>query len=78
VRQHEEGVRAGLLGDPREPQGLRPAVADAGDDGQAAVGDLDGGPDDRAVLVLVQREELAIPSRSRWTTASISALYRIS
>lgn len=33
VRQDEEGVGAGVLSDAREPGGLGPAVADAGDDG---------------------------------------------
>lgn len=58
MRHHQEGVRAGLLGDPGEPQRLCPAVADARDHRQPPVGDLGRGRDDRAVLVLVQGEEL--------------------
>ena len=58
VRQYQRGVRARLFGDPREAQGLCPAVADAGDDRQPPGGDLDGGRDDVPVLVLGQREEL--------------------
>jgi hypothetical protein len=59
VRQHQERVGAGVLGDAREPDGLRPAVAGAGDDGDPSRRLLDGDGDDLPVLVLVEREELA-------------------
>ena len=59
VRQHQECVGSGVLGDAREPDGLRPAVAGARDHGDAAGRLLDGDGDDLPVLVLVEREELS-------------------
>jgi hypothetical protein len=62
VGQHQQGIRPGLLSDPGEPPRLGPAVADARDHRHPAVGHFDRARDDGAVLVLVQRAELARPA----------------
>ncbi|GAA2694272.1 hypothetical protein GCM10010310_54590 [Streptomyces violaceolatus] len=59
MRHDEEGVGTRVLGDAREPQGLRPAVAGPGDDRHAPGRLFDGDGDRLPVLVLVQGEELA-------------------
>jgi hypothetical protein len=57
-RHKQATVGAGVAGGGREPNSLRPPVADAGDDREPTGRLLDGDCYERGVLVLGEREEL--------------------